>query len=124
MFSDDYIIRNIEMMARFIAKAIFGKESVEYEIIRDKQGNISDISFLCLTLHEMVDRGEICKAENLLFSKAEESNDIAFLEVGIDFYNYLNKMEDDFLEVNNFSRQEIYDGVFDLQKLYGIAYVD
>ena len=40
--------------------------------------------------------------------------------MGVDFYVYLNSKDDDFLESNDFSRQEIYDGLEDLQKIYGL----
>lgn len=42
------------------------------------------------------------------------------LELGLDFYVYLNSKSDDFLEENNFSRQEISDGLEDLQKIFGL----
>ena len=42
------------------------------------------------------------------------------LELGLDFYSYLNSKSEEFLETNNFSRQEIFDGIKDLQDKFGL----
>lgn len=68
----------------------------------------------------MVDDGEINLAENLLFEKIQENPSCDMLELGLDFYVYLNSKSDNFLEENNFSRQEISDGLEDLQKTFGL----
>lgn len=120
MLENDYMIRNIETMVRFIAGLIFKKDTTRYEIKRDENGNITTMGEFCLTLHDLVDNGEINKAEDMLFTEMEKAKSPEYLEIGVDFYGYLNDLPDEFLDENNFSRQEITEGVRDMQKLYGI----
>ncbi|QNM02490.1 DUF6483 family protein [Simiaoa sunii] len=57
-------------------------------------------------LIDMVDAGEINEAENRLYDLIS-ATDMNSLEVAILFYSYLNDKTDDFLEANDFSRDEI-----------------
>ena len=58
-------------------------------------------------LIDMVDAGEINEAENSL-------------EVAILFYSYLNDKTDDFLEANDFSRDEIKLGMENVADNFGL----
>lgn len=124
MFEQDYIMKRIRMLVELVAKIVFNKEMPEHDIVRDEKGNITETSFLCLTLRELADKGEIGKAEDLLFAKIEEEKDVKYLEAGIDFYSYINEKEDSFLELNDFSKEEIHEGVLDLYKIYGLEGLD
>lgn len=121
MFQNDYMMRKIEMMARAIAKFVFGKDTAEYEIIRDEDGRITEISLFCLRLREMADEGQIGEAEDLLFKQIDDKKETAFLEVGLDFYEYVNGKSDTFLDESDFSREEVNEGVSDLLSQYDIS---
>lgn len=46
---------------------------------------------------------------------------MANLEVALLFYSYLNDKEDEFLQKNNFSRDEIKSGIKELVSRYGLT---
>jgi len=108
-------------MAQFIASVIFKKKTTDYTIRRDADGNIDGLGDLCLQLHKMVDAGEICKAEDLLFQAIDKEQSTDCLELAVDFYGYLNTFEDKFLNDNDFSREEVAQGIEDIQRIYGIV---
>ena len=121
-FQDDWMMRQIEMMTRFIANVVFKKneEDINYEII----GNINDTDSLTSTdktyleLCALVNDGEIGQAEDLLFDNMEYSD--KYIELASDFYRRLNRMSDDDLEAGGFSRDEVYDGYVEIMSLLGV----
>ena len=121
-FQDDWMMRQIEMMTRFIANVVFKKneEDINYEII----GNINDTDSLTSTdktyleLCALVNDGEIGQAEDLLFDNMEYSD--KYIELASDFYRRLNRMSDDELEAGGFSRDEVYDGYVEIMSLLGV----
>lgn len=120
MFENDYIIKQINIMVKFLAGVLFNKDTTECSNIKDENGNITGKGKTCIILRKLVDEGKINEAENLLFSEIEKNKDIELLEVALDFYGYLNEKEDNFLEENGFSHQEILEGLQDIQKMYNI----
>lgn len=120
MLENDYLIKQIDVMIKFISGVIFKKNTTEYNNIKDEKGNITDMGKLCLELHSLADKGEINEAEDLLFTKIENDKSTELLEVALDFYGYINEFEDDFLEDSDFSRTEISDGFKDVKKQYGL----
>lgn len=107
-------------MVKYIAETVLRKNSQSYNITAEKFFESKSIGKDLLYLVDMVDNGEINLAENLLFAKIEENHLYDMLELGLDFYVYLSSKSDDFLEEHNFSRQEISDGLEDLQKAFGL----
>lgn len=103
MFEQDYIMRLIKEMIRTVLKLLFNidTETPTTELLRNDEEKAT-----LETLLDMVDSGEINKAENKVFELAEDK---ANLEMVLLFYSYLNDKSDDFLAENNFSRKEIQD---------------
>ena len=120
MFENDYILKQIEMSTKFLAKLIFGKESPEYKLLYDEIANEKPIDLLCLTLRRMIDEGEINEAENLLYENIEREPRAEYLEIAIDFYDRLSKLSADRLDECDFSRAEIFEGLENVKKIYGI----
>ncbi|MGN0442196.1 MAG: DUF6483 family protein [Acutalibacteraceae bacterium] len=120
MFENDYILKQIEMSTKFLAKLIFGKESPEYKLQYDEIANAKPIDLLCLTLRRMIDEGEINEAENLLYENIEREARAEYLEIAIDFYDRLSKLSADRLDECDFSRAEIFEGLENVKKIYGI----
>lgn len=123
MFENDYMIRQISLMAKFVASVVFKKDTTTYYNIKDEKGNITGDGLLCVQLRQLVDNGKINEAEDLLFAEIEKEPKVELLEIAIDFYSHLNEKDEDFLEDNNFSRQEIFEGFSDVQKIYKIEQV-
>ena len=70
MFQQDFILREIEGLTRFLAKTIFHKDVDRGEII-DAAGNVSGDGLFLHMLLRMVSEGRINDAENLLHERLE-----------------------------------------------------
>ncbi|MGL6199460.1 MAG: DUF6483 family protein [Lachnospiraceae bacterium] len=116
MIEQDYIMRLIKEMIRFLLKLIFNidSETPTAEIMKDKEAkNVLE------ELFDRVDAGKINDAENKLYSIVDETN-VNYLEIALLFYSYLNDKDDIFLEENGFSRKEIKMGLEDMSSKYGL----
>lgn len=89
MLKNDYILTQIEGLARAIAKIFFNKETVVYEA--EEEETLTDE--LYLRLKEMVGKGEINEAENILYEHMNTA-DLRYLALMVDFYNQLNKLDE------------------------------
>ena len=121
-FQDDWVMRQIEMMARFVANVVFGKKEgeVQYEIV----GNVNDSNslthedMLYLELMKRIKEGDIGTAEDMLFENMLYSD--KYIELATDFYQKLNSLTDEQLEAGNFSRDEVYEGYLEIMTLLGV----
>lgn len=116
-FSQDWIVRQIQMIAQFLAKLLFGKDTSEY-IIEDEE-NLNGTDLLYKALCAKLEKGDICGAEDILF-EALENGGKENLEVAIDFYAKLNNMSDAELEKADFSREEVEEGLKNAAAMFGL----
>lgn len=117
-FQQDFIMRQIELITRYIAESIFKKESPEYEIVEKE--TLSDTDKLHNKLIQLIDEDKINEAEDLLFDKLD-TNDKKYLEVALDFYSRLTKLDEDTLERNDFTKEEIAEGLSDVSSKFGLV---
>ena len=117
MFEQDYVMRLIKETIRAILKLLFriDTESPTTELLQDAEDKC-----MLEKLLDMVDEGRINEAENRIYEITENGN-LSYLEVGLLFYSYVNDKEDAFLEVYNFSRTEVKQGVKELASRYGLG---
>lgn len=117
MFEQDYVMRLIKEMVRAILKLLFNidTESPTVELLENKEEQETLENLL-----DMVDAGEINEAENRLYDLTSNT-DVNSLEIALLFYSYLNDKTDDFLEVNNFSRDEIKLGLENVADSFGLS---
>ena len=116
MFEQDYIIRLIKEMIRAILKLLFNIDTdnpIE-DLLEDKESRDA-----LEKLFDMVDNGNINEAENQIYDITSD-NSMANLEVALLFYSYLNDKDDDFLQKNDFCRDEIKSGIIELVSRYGL----
>lgn len=118
MFENDYIMRQIEGLTRFLAKVLMQKDMGSADVI-DEQGHLDPGNFLLYRLQGMVGKGAINEAEDLLFDAIKAEPRREYLKVAIDFYSLLQGMEDDALKAADFTRQEIAEGLRDVRAIYG-----
>lgn len=71
-------------------------------------------------LMDLADSGNINEAENELWELTSD-RDMENLKTALLFYSYLNDKTDDFLNENNFSREEIKEGLKNLISKYGLG---
>ena len=114
----DYILRMIKDLTKSIAHLILGKSEIEYEL--PKESEYSRVDTLYVKLIELVNMGQINEAEDLLFDEIKPS-DMRQFEMAMSFYLYLNDFGDDYLEKNNYSRDEITEGIRSICKEYGVS---
>ena len=123
----DFLMRQIEIIARTLAKLIFDKDTTEYIILHEDGFSETDLVLKEL-LALMYDK-KINEAENLLFeyiyaeTALNEANpdmpeERIYLEIAIDFYSRLNNLRDKFLEECGFARSEIDDGIREVARIY------
>lgn len=117
-FQQDFIMRQIELITRYIAESVFKKESPEYEIVEKE--TLSDTDKLHNKLIQLIDEYKINEAEDLLFDKLD-TNDQKYLEVALDFYSRLTKLDEDTLERNDFTKEEIAEGLADVSSKFGLV---
>lgn len=117
-FKQDWVMRQVETLVQFVARTIFHKDSISYDII--DEANLSQADLLYKKLKEFISERKICEAENLLFENLDV-DDNSSLALALDFYQTINRMTDDELEAHNFSRQEISDGVREIMHKFNIS---
>lgn len=117
MFEQDYVMRFIKEMVRAILKLLFNidSESPTVELLENKEEKEALENLL-----DMVDSGKINEAENRLYDLINDV-DMGSLEIALLFYSYLNDKTDEFLEENNFCREEIKLGMEDLADVFGLS---
>ncbi len=115
-FQDDWILRQIEIIARYVANLVFNKRVVRYEY--ESSEMLSETDRLHLTLDMLVREGKIGEAEDLLFENLQMTD--KYIELATDFYQTLNRMTDRELEEAEFSRDEVYDGYIDILTRLGV----
>lgn len=118
-YTQDWLLRQIEAIGRCIAKLIFKKDTIEYEI--NDHDNYSQTDMLYKEIQLLIKQNKICEAENLIFKNLDESN-IDYLKLAMDFYQDINKLDDEKLEECNFSREEIVEGLYDILAIYKIPF--
>lgn len=116
-FQKDYLMRQIEDMVRFIAKVLFGKELFKYEIVNE--GNLSQTDMMYANIMALVSQRKLCEAEDLLYESVESGN-VDHARIALDFYETINALSDDELEISNFSREEIKDGLKQITAILGM----
>lgn len=119
-FKQDWMERQIENLGKTLVGFILGKKGLEglsekYEE-SFSQGTI-DEDILERQLKKLVEDGEICKAEDLLFVSLEENPTPQKIVVGLNFYATLDKLDKNFLKEHNFTEEEISDGIKEIKKL-------
>lgn len=116
MFEQDYVMRLIKEMIRALLKLLFNidTDSPAAELLKDTEEQQTLEALL-----DMIDEGRIDDAENKIYEITEDA-DKRNLEIAVLFYAYLNDKSDEFLELHNFSRDEIKSGLQDISARYGV----
>ena len=115
-FQDDWIMRQIDIIARFVANLVFNKNGIEYQPGTTEM--LSETDELYFVLNRMIKEGEIGKAEDMLFDNISFTD--RYIELATDFYQKLNRLSDSELEEADFSRDEVYDGYIDILTKLGV----
>ena len=102
----------VESLGEAGAKVLFNKErrdSIVFDIEAMGEGEI-----LAIILKKLTYEGKFNEAENIIFDKLEKEPTKELCKVASEFYNTLLTKSNEELLLNNFSKEEIYQGLEDI----------
>ena len=103
----DYIMRMIKEMVRVLFSLAFGKKYVSVELEKENKYEISGKNLK--NFLNMIDLGQINEAENILLDSIDYTNKNEVMAVAL-FYQYLSEKDNQFLENNNYTKEEVLSG--------------
>jgi hypothetical protein len=110
MADNDYFMRQIRNAVDVFTSLMGGETSGEEEHEIVQATTSEDTYMLMLALKSLVVQGNINGAEDLLFEHMEAYPDIDFQSTAMQFYDWLDALEDEELLAHNFTRAEIAEG--------------
>ena len=72
----------------------------------------------------MIYDGKINEAENALFEVVEKDPKLEYLKLIENFYSEIAKMSDEYLVKQNYSREEVFESLDQIQAIYEKKYSD
>ena len=99
----DYIMRMIKEMVRVLFSLAFGKKYVSVELEKENKYEVSGKNLK--NFLNMIDLGQINEAENILLDSIDYTNKNEVMAVAL-FYQYLSEKDNQFLENNNYTKEE------------------
>ena len=103
----DYILRMIKEMVRVLFSLAFGKKYVSVELEKENKYEVSGKNLKIFL--NMIDLGQINEAENILLDSIDYTNKNEVMAVAL-FYQYLSEKDNQFLENNNYTKEEVLSG--------------
>ena len=103
----DYIMRMIKEMVRVLFSLAFGKKYVSVELEKENKYEVSGKNLKYFL--NMIDLGQINEAENILLDSIDYTNKNEVMAVAL-FYQYLSEKDNQFLENNNYTKEEVLSG--------------
>ena len=103
----DYIMRMIKEMVRVLFSLAFGKKYVSVELEKENKYEVSGKSLKGFL--DMIDLGQINEAENILLDSIDYTNKDEVMAAAL-FYQYLSEKDSEFLEDNNYTKEEVFSG--------------
>ena len=103
----DYIMRMIKEMVRVLFSLAFGKKYVSVELEKENKYEVSGKNLKIFL--NMIDLGQINEAENILLDRIDYTNKNEVMAVAL-FYQYLSEKDNQFLENNNYTKEEVLSG--------------
>ncbi|MBC3888758.1 hypothetical protein GH810_10585 [Acetobacterium paludosum] len=120
MLKNDFLMREIESFSKFVIE-IFRKE--KFEIDKEQVAMIED-DYLFYHFQEMIYNGKINEAENALFETIEKNPKLEHLKLSEKFYSEVFKMSDEYLQEQNYSREEAFESLDQIKEIYQKKYND
>ena len=103
----DYIMRMIKEVVRVLFSLAFGKKYVSVELEKENKYEVSGKNLK--NFLNMIDLGQINEAENILLDSIDYTNKNEVMAVAL-FYQYLSEKDNQFLENNNYTKEEVLSG--------------
>ena len=116
MLETGYVMLQIRLLIQALTKLLTGQtgEQMDSTLIEAEAVGKS------MGLMDLSAQGRINEVENRLFAALEQSpKDAMLLKEGLDFYGWLDDKEESWLQLFDFSHEEIRAGIRDLAVLMG-----
>ncbi|APH15941.1 hypothetical protein NPD5_1327 [Clostridium sporogenes] len=94
---------------------LFGKTILENDKNIDTE-KIGSTDLFKIILNKLFYEGNYDKAEDLIFEELEKNDSPEVYEIAVEFYNALLKKSAEELNEGNFARDEIYQGLDDIER--------
>ena len=117
----DWLMRQIEMMISMIIRLFNTKLSQGLAPAEEMDQNVS--GELEDELNFLLRQGQLGKAEDLLFQRLDP-DDKSVLITALHFYQQANALTDPELEAQDFTREELLEGLEQAVKRYGLCLPD
>ena len=91
--ASDYLMRQIEDMARLCSEVLFAKHTEPLPVF-DEQGNVTENGVLYGRLRMLCSGGRVNEAENLLFDRLDAPGGEALLPAAVQFYKDIQNWKD------------------------------
>ena len=106
----------INELAKNTGKSLLQKEEDNNEIINLDEADSSD--YIRILLKSLVLKHEYNNAENILFEEIKKNKSEKIYKIALNFYDLLMDQSDDKLKNGNFSREEIFQGLKDVNIIF------
>ena len=119
----DWYIRQIRTIIQVMFQLVFRTEFVPFRPTVEPSEPVEEPytpDVLYLVLKEHLAQGQICAAEDLLFSYLDPEEP-RYLHVALDFYACLSSYDDALLKSQDFSLPEVQQGLVDALNVYGLS---
>ncbi len=114
----DWLYKQIQGAVQIVARLVFKKSIIE--LVKENKFEYLETERIYARLISMINNNEFTAAEDLLFDSLDPNNN-DYLKIALDFYSRLNEIDSDTLEDNDFSRDEIENGLNDVLKIYDVT---
>jgi thioredoxin-like negative regulator of GroEL len=118
MADNDYFMRQIRNAVDVFSSLMGGQTSGEGEHEIVQATNSEDTYMLMLALKSLVVQRRMNEAEDLLFEHMETNPTIDFQSTAMQFYDWLDALEEEELLAHNFTHAEIGEGRAAVKKFY------
>lgn len=110
-------MRLVHEIARVLAKILF---NINSETVSEELESRIEETDILEKLLDIVDIGKINEAENELYDLLNQGAPNC-IETAILFYSYLNDKSDEFLKENDYSREEVKEGIEGIAERVGLS---
>lgn len=117
MLKEDYIVRMIKDMVKFLGGLIIGKKEINYELPDEADYTKEDDLYNQITA--LLNDGNINDAENILLDALDPTSG-RYFELALDFYQKLSEYDDEYLEEHNYSKEEVQEGLMSVAHAFGV----
>ena len=112
----DYVMRMIKEAARVMFSVLLGKKYTQVELEQEGKFEVSGRGVD--SYKELIDRGEINEAENLLLDELDYTSQEE-VAAAVLIYQYMGEKGEEVLRMHQYSQEEVLDGLEQLGKKAG-----